>query len=74
MMKKRRTPALLSILGEDGQEDSEKGPDVGELEQCAHELIEAVHARNVGDAVAALKAFFACCDAEPHVEGPHEGE
>lgn len=69
MEKKRRMPALLSIMGEEGkkEEGSETGP--GELEQVAHELIEGIHARNVGDVVAALKACFACLDEDEPEEG-----
>lgn len=62
-------PAIMSILGpEDGDEKgSESSP--GELEQIAHELIEGVHARNVGDVVSALRAVFACLDEdEPEEE------
>lgn len=64
MNSKKRMPAIMSILGpEDGEkEGSEKSP--GELEQIAHELIEGVHARNVGDVVSALKACFACLDSD----------
>jgi len=69
MNSKRRMPSILSILGEekDGEEGSEKSP--GELEQIAHELIEGVHSRNVGDVVAALKACFACLDEDEHEGG-----
>lgn len=55
----------MSILGpEEGEKKGGSEKDPGELEQIAHELIEGVHARNVGDVVSALKACFACLDED----------
>lgn len=69
MNKKRRMPALLSIMGEgEHKEDGEGESSPGELHEIAHELIEGIHSRNVGDVVAAFKAAFACCENEPHEE------
>ena len=58
------------ILGPKPKEDGHDGP--SEMEAISQELIEAVHARNVKDTEAALRAAFACMESEPHDEGPHE--
>lgn len=68
MEKKKRQPAVLSILGEDEVEKSHESG-AGELEQCIHELVEAVHARNIADAVSAFRAAFSCMESEDHEEG-----
>lgn len=62
---------LDEILGPAGKPADADPQD--EMKLISQELIEAVHARNVDDVEAALRAAFECLDAEPHVEGPHEG-
>ena len=45
-----------------------------ELSAAAQDLIKAVHMKDVSAVADALRAAFQHLDAEPHVEGPHEGE
>jgi len=52
------------------REDKEADRDVG-LRICMEELIEAVKAGDIDQAVAAFKAAFAECEMTPHREGPH---
>lgn len=54
---------LSEILGPE-HEEGESSP--GSLHTCMHELIEAIHARNVPDAVAALKACVAECESDEY--------
>ena len=71
MEKRKRTPALLSIMGEeDGKEGSEKGPDEGhdEKHQIAEEILEAFESKDAKGLASGLSAFFACCESEPHSE------
>ncbi len=42
-----------------GPKEGEPKSSPGSLETCVHEFIEAVHARNVPDATAALKGALA---------------
>lgn len=64
MEKKKRSPALLSIMGEeDGKEGSEKGPD--EKHQIAEEILEAFESKDAAGLASGLSAFFACCESEP---------
>jgi hypothetical protein len=66
---------LQSIVGSDKTEPLLDQYDNEELKVIAQELIEALHARNPEEVVAALRAAFECMDAEPHEEGPHiEGD
>jgi hypothetical protein len=69
MEKRKRTPAVLSILGdgEDKEKEGTEGHD--EMESCAHELMEAVKADDVKGIVSAFKAMFACCNEGPTEEG-----
>lgn len=55
---------LTEILGP--EKESESSP--GALESCIHELIEAVHSRNVQAAKEAFKACFTECEMQPHDE------
>lgn len=68
MNKKRPMPSILSILGPEKGAEEGDGPSPGEIDQCAHELVQAVHARDVTGVVEAFKAMFACCESEPHEE------
>lgn len=47
-----------------GPKDGESESSPGSLEMCVQELIEAIHARNVPDAVSALKAAVAEASAQ----------
>ncbi len=61
-----------SLLGPRPDEDGADECAVSEMEIIAGELIDAVHAKDVMGVEEALRAAFACLDAEPHYEGPHE--
>ena len=50
-----------------------KGDDMG-LEAAANDLIQAVHGKDAGAVVEALRNAFTILDSEPHEEGPHEEE
>lgn len=72
---------VTAILGPDGENVGDRRdllPESydsdSELSVIAQELIEAVHARNVDDTKAALRAAFECLDSEPHEEGPDEDD
>lgn len=69
-----RKKHIQAILGPSSlEEEGPKEPDnSAELHAIAHDIVEALHARNVPDVVDGLKAFFYACDAEPHEEGEHE--
>lgn len=68
-----RKKMVSAILGpHPGEAKEDEGPDA--LHGVAQELIEALHARNPGEVLDALRAIFEALDAEPHEEGPHEGE
>lgn len=69
MEKKKRTPAVLSILGEgEGKEEGgESSPD--EKHQIAEEILEAFESKDAKSLASGLSAFFACCESEPHEEG-----
>lgn len=49
------------------QDDSEAG-----VLACAADLAKAIEAHDIKGMAEALKAIFAICDAQPHVEGRHE--
>lgn len=59
--KKRHINAILgpSSLEEEGPKEPDNG---AELHAIAHDLVEALHARNVPNVVEALKAFCYACD------------
>lgn len=61
-----RKKAVTAILGPDsdnvGSREDESGSEDA-MHSVANELIEAVHAKNVPDVVAALKAAHAMCNA-----------
>lgn len=54
---------------ESEQEDSSAG-----MEAVAHDLIRAIHSRDVKAVADAIKAAFEIADSEPHAEGPHTNE
>lgn len=58
----------------DDQDAKEPHKEDNGLEACAHDLINAVHARDVKGVQEALKAAFEICESYPHEEGPHEDE
>lgn len=59
-----------SILGPH-EIDGEPMDEASSLEAIAQELIEAVSNHDVKAVAECLRAAFAECDAEPHVEGEH---
>lgn len=67
MFDKKRPNAIHAILGGDGPKEGESSPD-SELHECAQELIDAIHAKSVPEAVSAFKAMFACLESQPHEE------
>lgn len=71
MMGDRKKLASV-ILGPDGNKKSEEP--IEPLKVIAQELIDAVHAKNPDDVIAALRAAHQELDAEPHMEGPDLSE
>ena len=41
------------------------------LEDCAQDIIEAIHSKDKSALASALKEAFQKLDSEPHEEGPH---
>ena len=68
---KKGFAALLLGKPKDGEEEVPESDDVG-LSECAHQLIEAIHARNVSDVEEALRSAFQILESEPHEEAEHE--
>lgn len=66
---RKRTPAIISILGDDKENKGEETPSGGELEHVAQELISAVHEKDVAGTVSALRACYACLESEDSGEG-----
>lgn len=58
------------ILGPKEDEGNE-GKEADEYETIAAEIILGVNERKPEVLAKGLKAFFALCDASPHVEGEH---
>jgi hypothetical protein len=52
---------------DEGKEESEHN----HLEQCAQDLIEAVHSKDKKAVLNSLKDIFNELDAIPHIEGEH---
>lgn len=52
---------------EENQEDSSEMA----IQECAQQLIDAVHSKNVQQVAEALKDAFELLDSMPHKEGPH---
>ncbi len=44
------------------------------IRECAQQLIDAVHSKNVQAVSDALRDAFDILDQEPHTEGPHLNE
>lgn len=76
MLGEKKKQAVSQILGPaeselDIHEKDDGGAGESSLHHCIHELIDAIHDKNLDGAVAAFKACFAHCESEPHEEGPH---
>jgi hypothetical protein len=71
---KKKLASLILGPRDEEMAEGEIDSSSAELHAIAQDIIEAIHARNVQDAVSALKAFFYLCDSMEHVEGPHENE
>lgn len=80
MIDEKKTVALiLAQLSPNAEVEIEIEPkdeesEGDQLEAVAEELIAAVHAGDAAAVAEALRAAFAVCDAEPHVEGEHVNE
>lgn len=79
MIDEKKTVALiLAQLSPNAKAEIEIEPaeeeEQDQLEGVAGELIAAVHAGDAAAVAEALRAAFAVCDAEPHVEGEHVNE
>lgn len=82
MIDEKKTVALIlaqlspNAKAEIEIEPAEEGEDTADdqLHNVAGELIAAVHAGDAAAVAEALRAAFAVCDAEPHVEGEHLDE
>jgi hypothetical protein len=68
---KRTKEAAASGPVESIKRESDDGEDYDVLESAAEDLINAVHAKDVKAAAAAIRAAFDLCDSMPHEEGPH---
>ncbi len=74
--------AVSVILGihrdqadEAGEQPGAHGEDeVEEAKVAAEDILKAIHDEDPGELASALKSFFLLVDAEPHEEGPHDGE
>lgn len=66
---KERAPDSAKPESEDYDDDSNAA-----LEACAHDLIEAVHAKDIKKVAQVLQDAFELCDSQPHIEGPHVEE
>lgn len=75
MMGDRKKQAIAILgphsagVGKKGEEDQGMDP----LHAISEELVDAVHSKDHAGVASALRAAFDHLDAEPHVEGPHEG-
>lgn len=75
MDPKKIAIAIMAKQKPDMADEPAAAPDHDEdVMTAAHELIEAVHAKDPHAVADALKAAFYACDAEPHEEGPHMDE
>lgn len=77
MMHHDGKPLAALILAKahhpDEEDEEGKGDEQG-LEAAAEDLITAIHDKDADAVVEALRNAFSILDAEPHEEGPHEGE
>lgn len=73
MLMANKKKVLSQIFG-DGEEAKEKEGGDSALKVCAHEMIEAIHNKDVEGTLSALRALVAEIDSEPNVEGEHTGE
>lgn len=59
----------LELKSEMGGDDGDK-----ELEYITEDIFRAFESKSKTELMKALKSFFLCVDAQPHMEGPDMGE
>jgi hypothetical protein len=64
MIGNNKKKVLAQIFG-DGEEAKEKEGGESTLKLCVHELVEAIHNKDVDGTLSAFRALFAELDAEP---------
>lgn len=73
-LKLKQSPVAGLIIKKraaDQPETSEEPKEDSSIEDCARELINAIHAKSESSVIAALKDIFQKLEKEPHEEGEH---